>query len=148
MKKITREIIWQTLRFVFVGALNTGVDFIVFNLLADFAIGLQSPLQYFFCKSIAFLVAMLNSFFFNSRFTFRDHERKEGIWWRFAAVTIGTFIIASAISTEAFALLVRYTTIAPIFAGNISVVVSVLIGMATNFLGYKFFVFKDHEETL
>lgn len=135
----------QTLRFIVVGLLNTGIDFAVFNLLAVLVIGIDTPFEYFLCKSIAFIVAMLNSFFFNSRFTFRKQEQKKGVWWRFALITISTFIISSAISTWVFQLLLIFTPLKELLAGNISVVVSVMVGMFCNFIGYKFFVFKDHE---
>ena len=148
MKKNIRALLWQTARFVFVGALNTLIDFIVFNIFAYYIIGLETSWTYFICKSLGFIAAMGNSFFLNSRFTFKDHERRSGTWWRFAAVTITTFAISSAISTEAFTLLRLYTALPAIISGNISVVVSVVVGMCTNFFGYKYFVFHDHQESL
>ena len=141
-----KEILRQTIRFVFVGILNTIIDFGIFNLLADYVIGLQTSWTYFACKSIAFIFAMTNSFFLNSSFTFKEHERKKGVWWRFALITIATFVLSSGISTEVFHILRSHTSLSAIIAGNASVVVSVLVGMFTNFIGYKFFVFKDHEE--
>jgi putative flippase GtrA len=138
--------LWQAVRFVIVGALNTAVDFIVFNLLAYYVIGLESSFAYFVCKSLAFLVAMANSFFFNRRVTFKDHSHKKGLWWRFSLVTIATFLVSAGISTVAFNLLVNHTSIATLLAGNIGVVVSVVVGMCSNFIGYKYFVFNSNDQ--
>jgi putative flippase GtrA len=145
-KYLSKAFILQTIKFVFVGLLNTGIDFLIFNLLAHFVFGLQTSWAYFLCKSIAFLAAMANSFFFNSRFTFKEHEQKTGLWWRFTLITVATFAISSVISTLVFQALVAETTLSRVLAGNISVVVSVAVGMFINFIGYKFFVFKNHEE--
>ncbi|MEO5646569.1 MAG: GtrA family protein [Candidatus Paceibacterota bacterium] len=145
MKQRLTAGLWQTMKFIFVGLLNTGIDFLVFNLLAYYVIGLGSPTAYFFCKSIAFLAAMTNSFFFNSRFTFKKHDQKKGLWWRFTLITVSTFLISSLISTLAFNGIVDHTSLSAILAGNISVVISVAVGMFINFIGYKFFVFQNHE---
>jgi putative flippase GtrA len=145
--KVTREMVAQTVRFILVGGLNTVVDFIIFNLLAHYVFGLATPWTYFVCKSLAFVVAMMNSFFFNSRFTFKDKQARAGVWWRFSIITIATFIISSIISTWVFHLLQVYTSLSAIIAGNASVVVSVFIGMVTNFLGYKHFVFHEDKKT-
>ncbi len=145
--KISKALLGQTARFVFVGAVNTGIDFLVFNLLAYYVIGLENGWAYFFCKSIAFLAAMVNSFFFNSRFTFKGNGQKDGVWWRFSLITITAFLISSGISTAAFNVLVAQGVPA-LIAGNISVVVSIMVGMVINFIGYKQFVFKSHEEII
>ncbi len=148
MKRISKDMVLQTLRFMFVGMVNTAIDFAVFNVLAIYIIGLETSWTYFVCKSLAFIVAMINSFFMNSRFTFKHHAHRTGVWWRFAVITVTTFVISSVLSTLVFRALINYTDISALIAGNASVVVSVFLGMCINFLGYKYFVFQRHEEIL
>ncbi|MDB5254950.1 MAG: putative rane protein [Candidatus Nomurabacteria bacterium] len=136
----------QTARFVLVGILNTGIDFIVFNLLAYYVIGLETGWAYFVCKTTGFLVAMVNSFFFNSRFTFKDNTKKQGAWWRFALVTVFSFLVSLGISTLVFNVLIADTSLSGLLAGNISAVISTAIGMCANFIGYKFFVFQNDQQ--
>lgn len=126
------------MRFVFVGILNTAIDFAVFNFLAYFVFGLETAIAYFVCKILGFAVAMGNSFFFNSRYTFK----RQGAWWSFFLVTVTSFGVSSGLSTAVFHMLITHSSLSAIMAGNISAVISTAIGMCANFIGYKYFVFK------
>ena len=67
----------QFCKFCLVGVSNTAVDWIVFYILTLFVIT-QTELEPL-VKSLAFLVAMLNSYFWNSKWTFRnEHKDKIG----------------------------------------------------------------------
>ncbi|GEM_PF-2540964 len=145
MKKLTTELFKEIGRFITVGIFNTALGFAVFNIFAYYIIGLETSWQYIICSVFTFAITTTNSFFFNSRFTFR-HKQSNGGLGRFVAVTAGTFIFSGGISVGIFHLLRIHTPLSGILIGNISAAVSVAIGMCTNFFGYKFFVFHDHVE--
>jgi putative flippase GtrA len=135
-----RKTFTQAARFVVVGLINTGVDFLGFNI-AALLVGLDSSIHYLLCKTISFLIAMSNSFYLNRRFTFRSDKRSSAVKWRFFAVTVATFLISSTLSTFLFVFL-QHTGVRPGVAGNAGVLVSAIVGMMTNFLGYKYVVFQ------
>lgn len=83
----------QFIKFGIVGVLNTAVDWIVFFILTNFLISAKDsePLA----KAIAFIIALLNSYLWNTIWTFKkeykaasgeDSSKKGGIFVKFIVV--------------------------------------------------------------
>lgn len=135
-------ILWQFAKFGLVGVLNTLIDLGVLNLLIFFS-GITSGLGYSVFKGISFVVAVVNSYFWNKYWTFeKGGEVKTGEFLQF-------FIVAGlgfAINVGTASLIVNI--IGPQFGlsdkiwANIGAIIATLAGMIWNFLGYKFIVFK------
>jgi putative flippase GtrA len=64
----------QFIKFGVVGVANTAVDWVVFYLLVNFAFG--SGGGELFSKAIAFVAAVINSFIWNSVWTFKKEFKK------------------------------------------------------------------------
>lgn len=137
-----KKIIRQFSKFFLVGMLNTGIDFGILNLLMWlFAIYAGSgiiPL-----KATAFIIANINSYFFNKYWTFKQ-KQKERI-----AQEYGKFLIISGIALGIhLAVIYSVTTfVPPILMGqklwaNFANILAVGIALTWNFIGYKFVVFK------
>lgn len=62
----------QVVRFAIVGLMNTGVDLAVLNALIAISHRGGSGFMYSIFKAISFLVAVVNSYFMNTRWTFRQ----------------------------------------------------------------------------
>lgn len=135
-------ILWQFAKFGLVGVLNTLIDLGVLNLLIFFS-GITSGIGYSVFKGISFIVAVVNSYFWNKYWTFEKRgEVKTGEFLQF-------FIVAGlgfAINVGTASLIVNI--IGPQFGlsdkiwDNIGAIIATLVGMIWNFLGYKFIVFK------
>jgi len=67
MAKTKGDGLVQFIKFGVVGVANTGVDWVVFFILVNTFLGEQRTIS----KAIAFLVAMLNSYIFNTIWTFK-----------------------------------------------------------------------------
>ena len=65
------KLVPQMARFAVVGVINTAVDLAVLNTLIAISHRGRSGLLYSLFKAISFLVAVLNSYWLNSRWTFR-----------------------------------------------------------------------------
>ena len=65
-----KESIFQFLKFALVGVLNTVVDFLVFQLF-NLTLGWM-----YLAQVIGYCAGILNSYFWNSRWTFRKEHRR------------------------------------------------------------------------
>jgi putative flippase GtrA len=137
-----RQSIVQFLRFAFVGGINTLIDLGVLNILMVIFGNVTSG-RYIVFKTISFLCAVVNSFFMNKYFTFKEKDKataKET--YRFAIVTVIGFLINVGIPSGLFTLLNGNVALKESLLANICALIGVIISMLFNFVGYKFFVFK------
>jgi putative flippase GtrA len=140
------KVIWQLVRFVLVGALNTFIDFGVLGFLlwvSKIDAG-QTIALYAFFKFISFSFAATNSYFWNKSWTFEKGGKAEGK--EFAGFYLITGI-GALLNVGIASLIVRLVGSSSgvsgnVLAGIIAPFIGVLVGFMWNFLGYKFFVFK------
>lgn len=144
------KIAYQFGKFAAIGVLNTFFDIGVFNALSLFIFGtaLTSP-QFVLLKTTSFIIANLNSYLWNSRWAF-ENKTSSG-----SAAPVATtrqafqFYLVSAIGlgvNVAVAFLVRLAFLniaSPALADNIGIIAATAASMIFNFIGYKFFVFKN-----
>jgi putative flippase GtrA len=156
-KKI--PVIYQIAKFILVGGFNTLVDwgvlaFLIYLFSNYFFAGPQDTILtafgmtfvfYTMYKSISFIVASVNSYFWNKFWTFKrettEHMSKEFL--QFFIVTIIGFLINVAIASTIF----RYVAPAAGLSINqwsmVAAVVATAVSMVWNFIGYKFIVFNE-----
>lgn len=141
-----QRLVVQLFRFVLVGAINTGIDFAVFNGLMLIT-GIQSGAPVVVINTIAFCVAVINSYFLNKYWTFEERHSaaapKE-------AVKFSTFLIVSilgaGINGSVVYALTTFVT-APLYLSatlfaNVAKLIATVFSMMWNFIGYKLFVFR------
>ena len=140
MKQALQRLTTQLTRFSLVGVANTGIDFLVTNLLF-LAFRPSSMAGLTLISLLACLVAATNSYLVNSRWTFTDRANQDG--------QIGRFMVFAAIgmvvNTAVFLFLVRYLplllTLDPVSNLNLAKLGGVACALAVTFLGYRFGVF-------
>ena len=133
----------QFSRFVVVGFINTAINFFVLNVLS-FLTGIEKGAGASLLSGISFLIANLNSYILNKKWTFKEHSAKNVArqFTKFFSVSLG----GMAINIVIVGVLTTY--IQPPFEIdgkiwlNISKAAAVGISMFWNFSGYKFMVFK------
>ena len=135
----------QFTKFVAIGFLNTAIDFGVLNLLIYVA-GISSGLSFTLFKSVSFVAANINSYFWNRFWVFKSHQESKGIeYLQFLVVSL----VAIAINVGTASLVVNFIPIqfglAPTIWANLGAAAGVAAGLIWNFLGYKFIVFKERE---
>lgn len=150
------SIVWQLAKFIVIGVLNTVVDLGVLSLLtfvmkssfeinstdAIFA-GLGAITFYSLFKGLSFVIANINSYYWNKYWTFGENVKKSSSEIiQFFTVSILGFIINIATASYVFA------SINPIGGlnhdqwGLIGAAVGSIAGLVWNFVGYKLWVFK------
>ena len=140
MKHTLQRLTTQLTRFSLVGVGNTGIDFLVTNLLF-LAFRPDSMAGLTLISLLACLVAATNSYLVNSRWTFTDRANQDG--------QIGRFVVFAAlgmvVNTAVFLFLVRYLplllTLDPVSNLNLAKLGGVVCALAVTFLGYRFGVF-------
>ncbi len=141
--------IGQFLRFGVIGAMNTGVDLVILNILM-FISGYTDGTPYSIFKTISFAAAATFSYFMNKRWAFRDKSKNQEVkkFSQFFVISI----IGALINVTVASLVVNFakpaldsTLIIPLSAqiwGSVGALCGTAVGLAWNFLGYKFIVFK------
>lgn len=142
---MTKVLARQATRFCIVGIVNTVVDIVVLNLLILVSgTGHSGPLFTAF-KTISFLVALLNSFYMNSRWTFAGEGGcrttvAQGAQFIVISVVASVVNIASASYVASFvtppAELVSYWP-------TVAALVGTVCSFVFNFIGYKYLVFSN-----
>jgi len=141
------RIIYQLAKFVLVGALNTFVDWGILNLLMFLANVSQGP-EYSVFKGCSFLVATMNSYFWNKFWTFEKESQpakkmtgKEMLQF-FIVSLIGFGLNVGAASLLVNVLGPQFGLDPKIWA-NVGALSGTLAGLVWNFIGYKLIVFKS-----
>ncbi|MBI4359075.1 MAG: GtrA family protein [Candidatus Nealsonbacteria bacterium] len=131
-------ILYQFAKFFLVGGLNVLVDLGVLNLLILIS-AVSAGLGYSAFKGVSFLVATTNSYFWNKSWTFGSRQDKFGQFLVVSAigflVNVGTASLVVNLIGPQFGLNLKTWA-------NLGALVGSVVGLAWNFLGYKFVVFK------
>ena len=134
--------IYQAAKFMVVGVLNTVVDFGVANLLIVLT-GIAVGLEVTAFKAIAFLVALINSYFWNKFWTFRKKEGGGvGEFSQFLLVSVVGFGINVGTAFFVINIISPVANLSPAQWANIGFLSATFLSLTWNFLGYKFWVFK------
>ena len=128
-------------KFAVVGVLNTVLDFAVLNILIS-TTGISEGLYAVMFAGIAFITAVINSYYWNKYWTFQVEKKTRSEFLEF----IGVSLIGFGLNVGAFHTIVNIidpiSGIAPGVWANLGALAGTIIGLIWNFLGYKFIVFK------
>lgn len=133
-------------RFVMVGFFNAGIDLGVFNLLM-FLTGIEQGVTVSSFKTVAFVAALVNSYFWNKYWAFKAAGTSGGTreFSKFAVVSVGGLLANVGVTT------LIVLAIEPMFGfsqlgwNNIAAVVGNVAGLIWNFIGYRWIVFKKEQ---
>jgi putative flippase GtrA len=128
----------EACKFAVVGLLNTGADLMTLNCLILVTGSGRAGGLYSLFKTISFLVAVLNSYFLNSRWTFQWDRNKK------AAATASRFLLISVVGLIVNVTSASYvvTAIRPIhgfesYWPSLAAVIGTFCGLFLNFTGYR-----------
>lgn len=143
------SVVLQIARFVLVGGLNTILDlsvlsFVTFLLYQNFLIEATSGWPYAGAKSISFMIAAVNSFFWNKYWTFKKTDRSEEgkEFAKFLIIALIGFGLNVGLSTFIATKIGPQWGVGKELWGLLSAFIAVFASMVWNFLGLKLLVFK------
>lgn len=145
-------VIWQLGKFGVTGVLNVLVDLGVLSMLtfifrSYFSIDSKAVIFaslsiftfYSIFKSISFIVANINSYFWNKYWTFNQEGGKSAEFIQFFIVSVVGFLVNVLVASLVFRSVAGFSADQ---AGLIGAACGSIAGLAWNFVGYKFIVFK------
>lgn len=138
------RVIRQFAKFVIVGGINTGIDFLILNTLI-YITGIETGRGIFVLNSISFSVAVINSYFMNKRWTFQDKTKTEQVTVKFSAffiISIIGLVINSIVLTSITTYIPPFFGLSAVLWANIAKLFATGFSLVWNFIGYKLFVFK------
>ena len=139
-----KKLIKQFSKFVIVGGINTGIDFLILNLLIHLT-GINSGPELFLLNSTSFSIAVINSYFMNKRWTFQDKTKIEQVPIKFSAffiISVIGLIINGLILTSITTYIPAPLGLSAVLWANIAKLMATGFSLIWNFIGYKLFVFK------
>lgn len=152
-KKIA--LVWQLGKFGITGVLNVLVDMGVLSLLIFFFknilqieakdlifSGLSILTFYSLYKATSFIIANINSYYWNKYWTFDQNSDKKTEFVQFFIVSLLGFLINVAVASLTFYLANPIGELKQGQWGLIGAAMGSIVGLVWNFIGYKFIVFK------
>lgn len=141
-------ILWQFAKFGLVGVGNTAINFGIVNVLVLIT-GVNKGWPVYFFAALAFAGALMNSYIWNSHWSFKEHSAPQRTTKEFIEFFLVTFIGLQINSIIVYAIT---THVAPI--GNISPqrwvnvanVIATLAVMFWDFGGFKYIVFRGEQK--
>lgn len=129
-------------RFAMVGILNTVLDFAVLNLLMT-TTGTDEGAMASTFKGFSFIVAVVNSYYWNKYWTFESKKKVNKEFMQFFVVSA----IGFGLNVGLFSLVVNVFgpvgSVSTTAWANVGALAGTLAGIVWNFLGYKLIVFKE-----
>ena len=136
-------VLFQAVKFILVGALNSFVDLGVLNFLM-FLTGVASGWFFSIFKALSFSVSVIHSYFWNKYWTFGRKETRPGLreFVQFFAIAGIGFFLNVGIASLVVNIIKPQFGLSPELWANIGAIIAIICVAAWNFLGYKFIVFK------
>jgi putative flippase GtrA len=148
-------VIWQVGKFGVTGVLNFCVDLGILSLLTflmgkyfligakDLVFGGVAFLTFYsIYKSLSFILANINSYFWNKYWTFHQEGDKKNEFFQFFVVSLIGFFVNVFFASVVFKYVPPVAGLNLDQWGLMGAVVGSIAGLVWNFLGYKFIVFK------
>lgn len=136
-------VLLQFVKFGIVGGLNAMIDLGVLNFLIYFS-GIAAGFLYSVFKSVSFLTAVTNSYFWNKYWTFKSESGVAKVEFaKFFLVNLFTFTLNVGTASVLVNVVGAPAGFSPELWANIGAVSAVFISMFINFLGMKFIVFRS-----
>lgn len=128
-----KDFIKRVFKFGVTGLLNTGVDYLVFTILAVWL-----PVNIYLAQTISYAAGTLNSYIINRSWTFRSNER-------FFSPTMVKFLVLNLCMLALSVILIGYFTESIGLSKLIAKACTVLVTLAISFVINNFWVFKSKQ---
>lgn len=136
------QIVSQFARYFVVGLLNTALDFLIFNALS-ISFNIYSGVAIIPLNVVTASVVIIQSYLLNKYWTFKSvFGSKRVEFSKFILVNFGAMIVNTSI-VYALTTHAAPEDVSPLAWENVAKGVALIANIIWNFLGFKFFVFRE-----
>lgn len=136
MKKLSKLIDLKTAKFIIVGLANTLIgSLLMFTLYNVF------QMSYWFSSASNYVVGSIFSYIFNKNWTFKNKDQSKKTVPLFVLNIIVCYVLAYGISKPFISYLLRHATTS--IQDNVSMGLGLVLFTGFNYLGQRYFVFKE-----
>lgn len=128
----------KLIKFILIGVLNT-----IFSAFIMFGLYNKLHLGYWGASSIAYILASILSFFLNKNFTFKSHGTVAKTGVKFAINIAVCYLISYSIAQPSVTLLLARFNLKSSSIEQISMLFGMVLFTGLNYLGQRFFAFKE-----
>ncbi len=128
-------------KFSIIGSLNFLVDIAVLNILS-YVTGFNKGIFAAIFSAVSFLIANVNSYYLNRKWTFRNNEKKSRYKVFLAISVMG--IVANMLIVYNFTTYISQPYFSDIMWLNVSKIIATGFVMFFNYYGYKKYVFNEN----
>ncbi len=128
------EKIKQFIKFGIVGMSNTAISYIIYAVLVKLHV------NYLIASVLGFVISVINSYYWNNKYVFKEAENEQRIWWK---VLLKTFVSYSGtglvLSNILLVIWIEWIGISEIIAPLINLFITVPL----NFIINKFWAYQE-----
>jgi putative flippase GtrA len=149
------SVVWQLAKFAVTGVLNVLIDFTALIVLiflfgnylninsSDILLSIGVIITFYsLYKAVSFIIANINSYYWNKYWTFEETRDKQTGFPQFFILSVIGFIINVVVASLVFNSFSSIEKISSEQWALIGAATGTVAGLVWNFLGYKFIVFK------
>ncbi len=130
------DIIKQLIKFGVVGVSNTLISYVVYIVLVYF------KTHYIVASIIGFIISVLNAYYWNNKYVFKERGGEQRIWWKTLVKTFASYAGTGLILSNVLLIIwVEWTGVSEMLAP----ILNLLITVPLNFVMNKYWAFKDRE---
>ncbi|MCI8497454.1 MAG: GtrA family protein [Clostridiales bacterium] len=129
------------LKFILVGVVNTLFGAGIMFLLQDMA-----HFGYWGSSAVANILGAVLSFFLNKSFTFQNKDSLKKTALRFALIIAGCYLIGYGLAKPLTYQVLSSTALSADHVEKLSLLVGMCLFTGLNYIGQRFFAFKEKEE--
>lgn len=137
--------IFQLIQFSIIGIMNAFIDIFSLNLFLFLYPSEQGAVLVLF-NTAAYTLAVSNSYFWNSRLTFKEGRKAERVKLTFVIQALISLMISNAVFIGSVYLL-SFTTLQPFLVHNLSKALAMVLSSGASFLFMKHLVFRVEEHS-
>lgn len=126
----------QFIKFGVVGVSNTLISYVVYVVLVYF------KTHYIVASIIGFIISVLNAYYWNNKYVFKEQQREQRIWWKTLVKTFVSYAGTGLVLSNVLLIIwVEWAGVSEMLAP----ILNLLITVPLNFVMNKYWAFKDRE---
>lgn len=133
LKEKLNDLIVQFIKFGMVGVLNTIISYVIY------VIFVYMGFHYLVGSVMGFLVSVLNSYYWNNKYVFKEENGENRIWWKVLLKTYASYAFTGLFLNNVILASIIEVCHVPVYIGPL---ICLIVTIPLNFVLNKLWAFK------